>query len=77
AQDRGFDGILKDCQMPVMDGYTATRLIRADPALARIPIIAMTASTMVGDKEKALAAGMNDHIAKPLNMPLLLATLSH
>ncbi|PTS76305.1 hypothetical protein DBR07_12815 [Aeromonas sp. HMWF036] len=77
AQDRGFDGILMDCQMPVMDGYTATRLIRADPALARIPIIAMTASTMAGDKEKALAAGMNDHIAKPLNMPLLLATLSH
>lgn len=77
AQDRGFDGILMDCQMPVMDGYTATRLIRADPALASIPIIAMTASTMAGDKEKALAAGMNDHIAKPLNMPLLLATLSH
>uniref|UniRef100_UPI00389AB88F response regulator n=1 Tax=Aeromonas veronii TaxID=654 RepID=UPI00389AB88F len=77
AQDRGFDGILMDCQMPVMDGYTATRLIRADPALARIPIIAMTASTMAGDKEKALAAGMNDHIAKPLNMPLLLTTLSH
>lgn len=77
AQDRGFDGILMDCQMPVMDGYTATRLIRADPALAGIPIIAMTASTMAGDKEKALAAGMNDHIAKPLNMPLLLATLSH
>lgn len=77
AKDRGFDGILMDCQMPVMDGYTATRLIRADPALAGIPIIAMTASTMAGDKEKALAAGMNDHIAKPLNMPLLLATLSH
>ncbi|QPR55972.1 ATP-binding protein [Aeromonas allosaccharophila] len=77
AQDRGFDGILMDCQMPVMDGYTATRLIRTDPALAGIPIIAMTASTMAGDKEKALAAGMNDHIAKPLNMPLLLATLSH
>ncbi|MGH1409681.1 MAG: ATP-binding protein [Aeromonas sp.] len=77
AQDRGFDGILMDCQMPVMDGYTATRLIRADPTLASIPIIAMTASTMAGDKEKALAAGMNDHIAKPLNMPLLLVTLSH
>lgn len=77
AQDRGFDGILMDCQMPVMDGYAATRLIRADPALAGIPIIAMTASTMAGDKEKALAAGMDDHIAKPLNMPLLLATLSH
>ncbi|WP_421243657.1 ATP-binding protein [Aeromonas sp. 601019] len=77
AQDRGFDGILMDCQMPVMDGYTATRLIRADPALSGIPIIAMTASTMATDKEKALAAGMNAHIAKPLNMSLLLATLSH
>ncbi|MFM5499771.1 ATP-binding protein [Aeromonas veronii] len=77
AQDRGFDGILMDCQMPVMDGYTATRLIRADPALSAIPIIAMTASTMATDKEKALAAGMNAHIAKPLNMSLLLATLSH
>lgn len=76
AEDRAFDGILMDCQMPVMDGYTATRLIRNDPMLAGIPIIAMTASTMAGDKEKALAAGMNDHIAKPLDMAQVLATLS-
>ncbi|WP_081959525.1 ATP-binding protein [Aeromonas finlandensis] len=77
AQDKAFDGILMDCQMPVMDGYTATRLIRENPALAGIPIIAMTASSMAGDKEKALAAGMDDHIVKPLNMQLMLATLSH
>ncbi len=76
TEDRLFDGILMDCQMPVMDGYTATRLIRNDPMLSGIPIIAMTASTMAGDKEKALAAGMNDHIAKPLNMAQVLATLS-
>jgi len=77
ARDANFDGILMDCQMPVMDGYTATRLIRQNPALDQIPIIAMTANAMLGDKEKAQAAGMNDHIAKPINVLDMFHTLAH
>ncbi|EKP0309333.1 response regulator [Aeromonas veronii] len=76
AKDAAFDGILMDCQMPVMDGYTATGLIRANLAWASLPIIAMTANAMAGDKEKALAAGMDDHIAKPLDVEQLFATLA-
>jgi len=71
-----FDGILMDCQMPVMDGYTATRTLRKNPALARIPVIAITANTMVGDREKVIAAGMNDHVAKPLNVHDMFSTLA-
>lgn len=62
-----FDGVLMDCQMPVMDGYTATKQIRLDTKYRSLPILAMTANTMVGDREKVLQAGMNDHIAKPIN----------
>ncbi|SIQ87078.1 ATP-binding protein [Aquipseudomonas alcaligenes] len=76
ADDSAFDGILMDCQMPVMDGYTATGLIRANPAWANLPVIAMTANAMAGDREKALDAGMNDHIAKPLNVEQMFATLA-
>ena len=76
AADTAFDGILMDCQMPVMDGYTATRAIRQNPALAAMPIVAMTANAMAGDKEKVIAAGMNDHIAKPLNVGQMFATLA-
>lgn len=75
AHDDAFDGILMDCQMPVMDGYTATRLIRANPAWAGLPIIAMTANAMTTDRERSLEAGMNDHIVKPLNVEDMFGVL--
>ena len=66
-----YDLILMDVQMPRMDGYEATRRIRAlpDPRKAGIPIFAMTANAFEEDKQNALNAGMNGHIAKPLDMP--------
>ncbi|WP_341678875.1 response regulator [Niveibacterium sp. SC-1] len=76
ARDARFDGILMDCQMPVMDGYEATRALRRDPAFAQIPILAMTANAMADDKQKVLDAGMHDHIAKPLNVGTLFQTLA-
>jgi HPt (histidine-containing phosphotransfer) domain-containing protein len=65
-----------DCQMPVMDGYEATRALRADARWRELPVIAMTANAMVGDREKVLAAGMNDHVAKPIKVDELFATLA-
>jgi len=76
AKDATFDGVLMDCQMPVMDGYTATREIRKNPAFKDLPIIAMTANAMSGDREKVLEAGMWDHIAKPLNVADMYATIA-
>ena len=76
ANPSGFDGVLMDCQMPVMDGYTATREIRKNPAFKGLPIIAMTANAMAGDKEKVMQAGMNDHIAKPLNVAAMFTTMA-
>ncbi|WP_448247128.1 response regulator [Thalassotalea agariperforans] len=62
-----FDAVLMDMQMPIMDGITATKAIRKIEAYNMLPIIAMTANAMVQDKEKCLAAGMNGHIAKPID----------
>lgn len=72
-----FDLVLMDIQMPKLDGYSATRQIRTlDGAIANIPIIAMTANAFEEDKQKAFAAGMNAHIAKPIEVDSLLSTIA-
>ena len=71
-----YDGVLMDCQMPIMDGFQATRKIREDARFATLPILAMTANAMAGDKEKCIECGMNDHIAKPIDVNQLFSTLA-
>lgn len=73
AREGEFDAILMDVQMPVMNGYDATRAIRALERrdAGQIPIIAMTANAFAEDEKEALAAGMNVHLAKPINIELL------
>ena len=77
AANGTYQLILMDIQMPVMNGYDAARKIRRldDPQKANIPIIAMTANAFTEDRQVALEAGMNDHIAKPINMNVLVPTL--
>ncbi|HPW28247.1 MAG TPA: response regulator [Rhodoferax sp.] len=70
-----FSAVLMDIQMPVMDGYAATRFIRQDMGLATLPIIAMTANAMASDREDCLRAGMNDHVGKPFDLPNLIEVL--
>jgi two-component system, sensor histidine kinase and response regulator len=70
-----FDIVFMDLQMPEMDGFTATRLLRADPKLHGLPIIAMTAHALVEERERCLEAGMNDHVSKPIDPDALFATL--
>ncbi|RMG33845.1 MAG: response regulator [Gammaproteobacteria bacterium] len=74
-QRNTYDAVLMDCQMPVMDGYEATRAIRAQARFRDLPVIAMTANVMQDDITEALACGMNDHIAKPINIREMFATL--
>jgi CheY-like chemotaxis protein len=75
-EEKSFDGILMDCQMPVMDGYEATQKIRAKEQFKDLPIIALTANVMLADREKALSAGMNDIVEKPIVLDQLLKVLS-
>ncbi len=76
ADSGPFDGVLMDCQMPVMDGYTATRELRRQPQWQRLPVIAMTASALADDRDRALASGMNAHITKPINVEAMLRTMA-
>ena len=71
-----FDGVLMDCQMPIMDGYEATKEIRKQSRFDNLPVIAMTANAMAGDREKVLEVGMNDHIAKPIDERAMLLTMA-
>lgn len=73
---KNYDVVLMDMQMPVMDGETATRRLRADPRHADLPIIAMTANAMEADRQRCFAAGMNDHVAKPIEPSVLWAALA-
>ncbi|MBT4525342.1 MAG: response regulator [Deltaproteobacteria bacterium] len=75
AMEKAYDAILMDIQMPVMSGYESATAIRKNQSFESLPIIAMTANAMVGDREKALEVGMNDHVAKPIDPQQLYSTL--
>ena len=74
-RENHYDLVLMDIQMPVLDGLAATQLVRADPRFANLPILAMTAHAMSGDRERSLAAGLNEHLVKPIDPEALYAAL--
>jgi two-component system cell cycle response regulator DivK len=75
AAERKPDLILMDIQLPIVDGYEATRRIKSDPALREIPIIAVTSYALSGDEAKARAAGCDGYVAKPFSPREILATV--
>ena len=76
VRDQRFDAVLMDLQMPIMDGYEAARQLRADPAFATLPILAMSAHAMARERDRCKALGMNDYITKPITPESLAATLA-
>jgi two-component system cell cycle response regulator DivK len=75
ARERRPALILMDIELPKLDGISALKLLRADPATATIPVVAVTASVTPGERERVVAAGFNAYIAKPIDMPLFIETV--
>jgi CheY-like chemotaxis protein len=73
--DKVPDVVLMDCQMPVMDGFAATRKLRENPAWSTLPVIALTANALADDRARCFAAGMNAHVAKPIRLEVLYESL--
>jgi len=76
VREREYAAVLMDCQMPALDGYEATARIRAAERDRRVPIVAMTVSTEPGDRERCLAAGMDDYLPKPIDVEDLAAVIA-